>query len=496
MRALRMSSRRRQPNSGVRAMLWRFAVGLCCIPALAAADLDRPHVVLVMADDMGWGETGYNGHPVLRTPHLDAMAANGVRFERFYAGAPVCSPTRATVLTGRSNDRTGVEDHGYALRRQEKTVARALRDAGYATAHFGKWHLSGLRGAGVPVLAADDYHPGVFGFDEWLSVTNYFDRNPILGRVGGLEEFAGDSSEIIADEALKFIGRHCAAGKPTFTVIWYGSPHHPARAAEADMTGFAALDRTSQHHYGELVAMDRSIGTLRRGLRELGIAENTMVWFCSDNGGLPEIAPTTVGPLRDFKGSLYEGGLRVPAMVEWPSVIKEARVTRHPAATMDIFPTLADIVRLPPEAVGAPCDGVSLRPLFDREIATRAVPIAFRYLGGLALIDNRYKLVSQKFTKGKFGPFSLFDLETDPRETKDLAAEQPEVLQRMRDMVMRWNESVEASAAGRDYPGGKVDASHAAKPRSWSTAPEYQRYLPQLLARPEFRRMAERQEPR
>ncbi|MEM9018038.1 MAG: sulfatase-like hydrolase/transferase, partial [Verrucomicrobiota bacterium] len=126
---------------------------------------EKPHIVLVMADDQGWGQTGYNGHPHLLTPNLDEMAANGLRFNRFYSGASNCSPTRATVLTGRSNDRTGVLNHGYPLRLQEKTVAQALRDAGYATGHFGKWHLNGLRGPGVPVLAEDTHSPGAFGFE-------------------------------------------------------------------------------------------------------------------------------------------------------------------------------------------------------------------------------------------------------------------------------------------------------------------------------------------
>ena len=273
------------------------------------------------------------GHSSRR--ELPGQAAGGLRFERFYAGAPVCSPTRATVLTGRSNDRAGVLDHGYALRRQEKTIARALRDAGYATAHFGKWHLNGIRGPGVPVLAKDDRHPGHFGFDGWLSVTNYFDRNPILGRPEGFAEFTGDSSDIIVAEALKFIARIRAAGKPSFTVIWYGSPHHPASAADADKAAFAPLDRTAQNHYGELVALDRSIGTLRQGLREMGLARNTLVWFCSDNGGLKDITPGTVGGLRDFKGSLYEGGLRVPAIIEWPAAIRTPRITRYPAGIVD-----------------------------------------------------------------------------------------------------------------------------------------------------------------
>ena len=276
-------------------------IGLCALATLAvAATSPRPHIVLVMADDMGWGETGYNGHPVLKTPQLDALAAAGLRFDRFYAGAPNCSPTRSTVMTGRSNDRCGVENHGFALRRQEKTMPQALRAAGYLTAHFGKWHLNGFRGPGVPVLASDDHNPGEFGFDEWLSVTNFFDRDPILSRKGKFEAFKGDSSEIIVAEALKHLERSLGTGKPTFTVVWYGSPHAPMIAAAEDMQDFGALEKNSANHYGELVAMDRSIGTLRAGLRQLGIADNTLLWFCSDNGGLPEIKPGTVGNLRGF----------------------------------------------------------------------------------------------------------------------------------------------------------------------------------------------------
>jgi arylsulfatase A-like enzyme len=152
--------------------------------ALAKDGAAKPHIIFVMADDMGWGQTGYRGHPVLKTPNLDAMAANGLRFERFYAGNPVCSPTRATVLTGRTNDRAGVLSHGYALRLQEKTIAQALKGAGYVTGHFGKWHLNGFKGPGAPVLKDDPRSPGAFGFDEWVSMTNFFDKDPLMSRMG------------------------------------------------------------------------------------------------------------------------------------------------------------------------------------------------------------------------------------------------------------------------------------------------------------------------
>src|SRR5688572_16321853 len=451
--------------------------------AYAATDLTRPNIILVMADDMGWGETSYNGHPVLKTPNLDAMAAGGLRFDQFYAGAPNCSPTRATVMTGRSNDRTGVHNHGYALRRQEKTVVQALRAAGYVTGHFGKWHLNGFSGPGVPVLASDDHNPGEFGFDDWLSVTNFFDRDPVLSRKGKFEEFKGDSSEIIVAEALKFIGKNRGSGKPIFTTIWYGSPHSPYIAAEADKVAFASLDKSSQDHYGELVAMDRSIGALRQGLRQMGLAENTLVWFCSDNGGLPNITPETVNGLRGFKNTVYEGGLRVPGIIEWPAAIKTARITRYPAGTVDIFPTLAEIARLPESVMLKPIDGSSLKPLLTAELKERAKPLPFRHQNRAALIDNRYKLVSPNLSGGTF---ELYDLEADPKESRNLTTEKPEISQRMQQRLLEWNESVKASVAGKDYPEGKV---HASEPptRSWISSPEYQKILPQLQDRPEYR---------
>lgn len=450
----------------------------------AAATPPRPHIVLVMADDMGWGQTGYIGHPILKTPNLDAMAAAGLRLDRFYAGAPNCSPTRGTVMTGRTNDRGGVQNHGYALRLQEKTIARALRDAGYATGHFGKWHLNGYSGIGAPVLASDDHNPGAFGFDEWLSVTNFFDRDPLLSRRGKFEEHKGDSSEIIVREALAFIGRQraAAATKPTFSVIWFGSPHSPFGASDADRAAFAALPALSQHHYGELVAMDRAIGALRRGLREQGIADNTLVWFNSDNGGLPEVTPSSVGGLRGFKNTLYEGGLRVPGLIEWPAVIKP-RVSLHRAGTVDIFPTIADIVGLPASALLQPVDGVSLKPLFAAETAPRAKPLGFRHTRRAAWIDGDLKLVTPDVFAAQ--KFELYDLAADPAEARDLAAERPADLARLRAALLAWQASVEASVAGKDYPEGHV---HAAEPptRPWMTAPEYAPHLAQFAQRPEF----------
>ena len=460
------------------------SIALFVAGALNSVATSPPNIVLVMADDMGWGQTGYYNHPLLKTPNLDAMAKAGLRFDRFYAGAPNCSPTRATVMTGRTNDRTGVENHGFALRRQERTVAQALRDAGYATGHFGKWHLNGIRGPGVPIFAGDDHNPGEFGFIEWLSVTNFFDRNPIMSRMGKFEEFKGDSSEIIVNEALKFIRKQAKAEQLFFAVIWYGTPHDPMVAIEADMAGFDGLDRRSRNQLGELVAMDRSIGALRKGLRDLEIEQNTLVWFTSDNGGLRNINPDTVGGLRGFKGDVYEGGLRVPAVVEWPAKITEPRVTNYPSATMDIFPTLAEVVGLVDSVMLQPQDGMSLTLLFEKELNRREKPIGFRHADRAAFIDNDYKLVTLDVASDKY---ELYDLAADEKETTDLYESKPTVAKRMRKAFEGWNASVEASFAGRDYPEGTADPSESA-PRFWMDSKEYEPYFEEWKKRPEYAR--------
>jgi arylsulfatase A-like enzyme len=457
----------------MKTLLFAFAL----LAAAAVHASDRPNIIFVMADDMGWGQTGYRGHPILKTPNLDAMAANGLRFERFYAGCPVCSPTRASVLTGRSPDRAGVLTHGYALRPQEKTISQALKAAGYATAHFGKWHLDGYKGPGAPVLADDPLSPGAFGFDEWLSATNFIDRDPYLGRNGKPERFEGDSSEIIVAEALKFIERQHAAAKPVFTVIWYGTPHSPFRAGDADRAPFNGLDAESANHHGELVAMDRSIGALRAMLREFGMAENTLLVFCSDNGGLPKIQPPTTGSLRGNKGTVYEGGLRVPGIIEWPGQITP-RVTEHPACTMDLFPTVADIVGLPETVFVKPLDGVSLKPLFERDTGPRATPIPFRFEAKAALVDNQHKILTHDL---KAGEFELYDLAVDPNETHNLAKEQPDLFAKMKQALLAFSASADASFAGKDYPEGRLSPPDVV-PSFWWEAARYQPFLAEWKA--------------
>ena len=459
-----------------------FALCIACFAGCESQlDKTRPNIILLMTDDQGWGQTGYYNHPVLETPNLDAMAKNGLRLDRFYAGAPVCSPTRATVLTGRGHYRSGVPTHGHALRLQERTISQALKSEGYATGHFGKWHLNALRGPGVPIFKDDPHGPAAFGFDRWVSVTNFFEVDPLMSDQGDFKEFKGSSSEVIVKEALEFIRTSTEAGKPFFAVIWDGSPHSPWEASDADAAPFDDLDPKSRAHYGELVAFDRSVGMLRENLREMDIAENTIIWYCSDNGGLPNKEPTTTGGLKGFKGSVWEGGLRVPAIIEWPIEI-EPRISAYPSSTLDYFPYLASFIVIPPTVMLDPVDGISIKNILYEEAPEREVSIPFRFRDQGALIENSYKLVA---TSIEDQAFELYDLEKDPAESTDISVSHPEIFDEMKSAFLEWNASVDASILGKDYPEGKVFEDHP-EDHPWMEDPRYKPYLDKWINIPEY----------
>ena len=489
--------------------LWFLPI-LILFAGCAENQKDQPNVILVMADDMGWAQTGYYGHPILKTPHLDAMAENGLRMDRFYAGAPSCTPTRASVMTGRTNDRTGAFRVGSYINKQEKMLSTAFKDAGYITAHFGKWHLNmDSPDLDHPLPKSDPHNPGELGFDYWLSHTTGFDRSFDLSRNGVLEKFEGDGSEIIVEEAVRFITDELERGKPFFIVIWYSAPHGPWDASEADIKPFLGkVDRTSAHAHGEIVAMDRSIGNLRTSLRELGIADNTLVWFTSDNGGSPNLDvrvwpskdsfggaggqgmemeypsncsneidfnltstqarelhgcirgmdPDSTGYLRGFKKDFYEGGLRVPTVIEWPAGI-EPRVTNFPSSTYDMFPTLIDVAGLSPDSINAVHDGISIIELFDYELPKREAPIGFRANGGLMWLDNDWKLVRNVDYDGKkfvTTDYELYNVIGDPTESNNLIEMYPEIAAKMIEQQSKWSLSVSKSAFGADYPEKQV----------------------------------------
>ena len=447
------------------------------LPVLAAEPSPRPNIVLVMADDQGWGDTGYNGHPELKTPNLDALAASGLRMDRFYTAHFNCSPTRASVMTGRHPNRMGTFSPGSPIRAQELTVAKVLQSAGYATGHFGKWHLNGKNGdkntteiPGRAILADDPLSPGRMGFDEWVSADNFFDLDPVLGRNGVPEKFHGDSSDVTTDEALKFIKKQAGAGKPFLAVVWFGSPHVPHKALPADQAAYRALPEKDQNYYGELTAVDRSVGRLRAALRELKVADDTLLWYNSDNGGRE--GPKSTGYLRGEKGTMWEGGLRVPGIVEWPARIRKPFSSEMPCSTLDIYPTVLAATGAVAQNQIQPLDGTSLLPLFDGKMTERGKAIPFwnhagKQPGHAALLDWPYKLHTDAIggrdkknrKSGAVTPVLLYDVSKDPNETADLAAQEPERVAKMTAAIESWKASVEKSLAGADYaqqPGAET----------------------------------------
>jgi arylsulfatase A-like enzyme len=406
-----------------------------------------------MTDDQGWGDVSYNGLTKIKTPNIDAMSASGIRFNRYYA-QQTCSPTRASIMTGRHPNRMGVFWPGMPLRKQEITIAQLLKQAGYATGHFGKWHLNGVSGPGKVIPDSDPLSPRNLGFDESFSVSNYFETDWTFGRNGVAEKATGDGSDVIVSEALKFIGAASEKKKPFFAVVWFGSPHVPHKPLPADLEAAGG-----SAYYGELVAVDRSIGTLRAALRKLGIADNTLLWFSSDNGGwLDPKKPDANGTnndLRGRKGDMWEGGIRVPGLIEWPARIKPS-VTEIPAGTVDIFPTFVDLLQLKIEHP-VPLDGVSLLPLLDGKMKSRPQPMGFWQFAGdqkhmtvnsgpSAWNDNQYKLV-----KPKAGECELYDIAADRSEKTDIAAAHPDIVSRMKSELETWQQSVIRSYSGGDY---------------------------------------------
>ncbi len=461
-----------------RLLLPLLSLLTCALASPAHSATARPNIVLVMADDQGWGDTGYNGHPELKTPNLDALAASGLRLNHFYAAHCNCSPTRGSVMTGRHPVRYGTFRPGAPIRAQELTVARVLQSAGYATGHFGKWHLNGKNGdkntteiPGRAILAADPLSPGRMGFDEWVSADNFFDLDPVLGRAGVPEKFHGDSSDVTTDEALKFIRKQAAAGKPFLSVVWFGSPHVPHLALPADRAAYSALPEKEQNYYGEITAVDRSVGRLRAALRKLKVSDNTIFWYCSDNGG--HEGPKSTGQLRGQKGSLWEGGLRVPGLVEWPARIAQPFISETVCSTLDIYPTVLAATGAVAQNQVQPLDGVSLLPLFERKTESRPKPLPFwdHGTGHAAWLDWPYKLhtkpVTTRYTKSKedrdLPAALLYDLSRDPKETTDLAAQEPDRVAKMTAALAAWQASVEKSLTGADYGGPPTDLVPARK---------------------------------
>lgn len=472
-----------------------------------------PNVILLMGDDHGWDEVAYNGHPHLKTPILDEMASSGLRLDRFYTASPVCSPTRGSVLTGRHPNRFGTFTPNWSIRPEEISIGHVMKKAGYRTGHFGKWHVG-------PVKAESPTNPGAMGFDEWLSHDNFFEMDPVLSRNGGPpRKYPGESSEVVIDETIRFIGETEKNGLPFMAVVWFGSPHEPYVGLPEDLALYDDLpesysDRTVsltslatgspttrplrdvlRERYAEITAMDRAIGKLRKYLENEGLKKNTILWYCGDNG-VPSSGNAT-NPFHGLKGKVYEGGVRVPGVIEWPEKISGNRISNTNTVTSDIFPTLCDLVG--EDLPNRPIDGISLVSLLNDEVSKRPSPIFFwnydanaetavkrapyidpalqegttplakqmagkytrtfrnlkhpkirksDYGGPKAVLGNRYKLV----VDGEEGAtLELFDLVKDPYEAENIANDYPAIVKRLKAELLDWQNSVLNSLTGADY---------------------------------------------
>ena len=434
------------------------------VPVMGLSEDRPPNVLLVMTDDQGWGDVRCHGNPLIDTPTLDLLAGQGARFDRFYV-SPVCAPTRASLLTGRYHLRTGVSSVTgglEAMRAVEVTLAEALRGAGYATGCFGKWH----NGAQYPI------HPNGQGFDEFLGfcgghLNNYFD--PPLERNGVPVRPEGYVSDALTDGAIAFIREH--RDVPFLCYVPYNAPHGPNQVPDRYYDKYEArgLDPLLASVYGMVENLDENIARLLATLDELELADGTIVVFLTDNGANSDRYD---GLMRGQKGSVHEGGVRVPLFVRWPGRIAPGTTVAEIAGHIDLMPTLLDLCEVePPESVAF--DGVSLAPLLDgfeddwpdRTFYThqyrRSVPIAPEPGSSRT---RRYRYVREQS-----GQDQLYDMIADPSQERDIAEAMPELTRKMAEDYDAWFRDVIAMGAGMPL---RLPVGHPGRDRTALPAPD------------------------
>ena len=342
---------------------------------------------------------------------------------------------------------------------------------GYRSGHFGKWHLGTLTttiddsNRGGPGSEGVYSPPWENGFDVCYSTeakvptwdpiynvgtttfygTRYWTAEDTFVPIDS-QELRGDDSRVMMDQAIPFIRDSVSKNKPFLAVIWFHTPHLPVAAGPEYKAMYSQYSSDKQNYYGCITAMDDQVGRLREELRTLGIADNTMLWFSSDNG--PENGtPGTTGGYRERKRSLYEGGVRVPGLLEWPAMIKKHRITDLPCSSSDHFPTVMDVLGYQRKGQPEPVDGVSLLPLIKGEMTQRPVPIGFQSQSQRSLTDNRYKL----YSLDNGSTYELYDLIDDPYEENDIAAANETIVNSMKSTLETWIDSCTNSNAGNDY---------------------------------------------
>lgn len=433
----------------------------------AAQPALRPNIIFILTDDLGWGDLSCYGGDLLPTPHLDRMAAEGIRFTQFYVASPICSPSRVAATTGMFPARWRITSYlqtrkGNAACEQADfldpaapSLARLLRAAGYATAHFGKWHMGGGRDVThAPSIAR-------YGFDEWASTWESPDPHPDLTATNWIwsphdRVKRWDRTAFFVDKTLEFLRRH--PQQPCYVNLWPDDTHTPfvPRPDLADKHRATKGRDTQAHFKAVLEEYDRQMGRLLAGLRQLGLADRTLVLFTGDNGPLPTYQHRRTAGLRGSKLSLYEGGIRLPLIAWWPGQAPAGRVNDHTVlSAVDLLPSLCRLAGVTvPADVAAQLDGEDLTPAFTGGTPVRSKPLFWEYgrnthafayppdprdrSPNLAVREGRWKLLVNADGSGA----QLYDLQADPRETTDLATQQPKLTRRLTAAALAWRRAL------------------------------------------------------
>jgi arylsulfatase A-like enzyme len=420
-----------------------------CLPAAATAATRRPNIIVILADDLGYGDLGFQDSKDIPTPNLDQLARSGVRFTNAYVSHPFCSPTRAGLLTGRYQQRFGHEnnpvynprDEVSGLPIEETTLPQVLAKAGYATGLVGKWHLG----------AAPKFHPMKRGFTEMFGFLggghDYFKAQlegepreyliPIQ-RSGEPVRESEYLTDAFSREAAAFVERHRA--RPFFLYLAYNTPHTPLQVSEKYLDRFRNVADLKRRSYAAMVSsLDDGVGKVMDALRRTQLESDTLVLFLSDNGGPPAANASNNGPLRAAKGTVYEGGVRVPFLARWKGKLKPG-VYREPVISLDIFPTAAIAAGADPAAL-TPLDGVDLLPHLNGESNRPPHESLFWRTGGgvsYAVRQGNWKLVK---ASGSAAP-ELYDLASDVGESRDLAPTEQAAVSKLQQAYDIWNRAM------------------------------------------------------